>query len=562
MWLQVVHILQQTKSFEYQVLEDVIKYRWNALPFEQRDGMKNYISEVIVQVLKHDWPTRWKSFIPDLVAAANTSETICENCMTMLKLLSEEVFDFSRGEMTLQKIKELKQSLNSVRKRFLIKFLAHLSSLGYVPPEYRVTPMICGCGMFWRDELIDWAVNCEFKLIHELCLYILSASQRTELIRATLSTLHAFLSWIPLGYIFESTLLETLLKLFPVPSYRNLTLQCLTETILPPTTNIPEAYAHGSSEEQAFIQNLALFFTSFYKFHIRVLETAQDNIAVLLIGLEYLINISYVDDTEVFKVCLDYWNSLVLGLFDAHHNMDNPAVTASMMGLQLRMLMICRLAKPEEVLIVEDENGNIVRETMKDNDVLVQYKIMRETLIYLSHLDLEDTEKQKLKKLSKQLTGEDWTWNNLNTLCWAIGSISGSMMEEQENRFLVTVIRDLLSLCEITKGKDNKAIIASNIMYVVGQYPRFLRAHWKFLKTVFNKLFEFMHETHPGVQGELVPIQRGTDTLSNDIIPECHEGIDTPNSARKAIPEHLTSKIDQGKDKRLELTSETKVSAY
>ena len=34
----------------------------------------------------------------------------------------------------------------------------------------------------------------------------------------------------------------------------------------------------------------------------------------------------------------------------------------------------------------------------------------------------------------------------------------------QENRFLVMVIRDLLNLCEITKGKDNKAVIASNIM--------------------------------------------------------------------------------------------------
>lgn len=67
------------------------------------------------------------------------------------------------------------------------------------------------------------------------------------------------------------------------------------------------------------------------------------------------------------------------------------------------------------------------------------------------------------------------------------------MHEEDEKRFLVTVIKDLLGLCEQKKGKDNKAIIASNIMYVVGQYPRFLRAHWKFLKTVVNKLFEFMH---------------------------------------------------------------------
>lgn len=44
------------------------------------------------------------------------------------------------------------------------------------------------------------------------------------------------------------------------------------------------------------------------------------------------------------------------------------------------------------------------------------------------------------------------------------------------------------------------AILCLSTRYVVGQYPRFLRAHWKFLKTVVNKLFEFMHETHPGVQ--------------------------------------------------------------
>ena len=26
----------------------------------------------------------------------------------------------------------------------------------------------------------------------------------------------------------------------------------------------------------------------------------------------------------------------------------------------------------------------------------------------------------------------EWSWNNLNTLCWAIGSISGAMDEMQE----------------------------------------------------------------------------------------------------------------------------------
>ena len=58
----------------------------------------------------------------------------------------------------------------------------------------------------------------------------------------------------------------------------------------------------------------------------------------------------------------------------------------------------------------------------------------------------------------------------------------------------------MFCFCVQVRGKENKAVVASNIMYIVGQYPRFLRAHWKFLKTVVNKLFEFMHEYHPGVQ--------------------------------------------------------------
>src|SRR3954464_5550474 len=73
-----------------------------------------------------------------------------------------------------------------------------------------------------------------------------------------------------------------------------------------------------------------------------------------------------------------------------------------------------------------------------------------------------------------------------------------------EKRLLGIDLRNLLNLCEFTRGKDNKAVVASNIMYIVGQYPRFLRAHWKFLKTVVNKLFEFMHETHPGVQDMVI----------------------------------------------------------
>ncbi|EFN77629.1 Exportin-1 [Harpegnathos saltator] len=211
----------------------------------------NKLNMILVQVLKREWPKNWESFIGDIVGASKTNESLCQNNMAILKLLSEEVFDFSSGQMTQTKAKHLKDTMCS-----------------------------------------------EFSQIFQLCQFVLDNSQNVPLVAVTLETLLRFLNWIPLGYIFETKLITTL----------------------------------------------------------------------------------------IFK------------------------------------------------------------------------------------------------------------------LCWAIGSISGAMHEEDEKRFLVTVIKDLLGLCEQKKGKDNKAIIASNIMYVVGQYPRFLRAHWKFLKTVVNKLFEFMHETHDGVQ--------------------------------------------------------------
>ena len=81
------------------------------------------------------------------------------------------------------------------------------------------------------------SLNSEFRLIHELCLFVLNASQKPDLIRVTLETLHAYLSWVPLGFILESNIVEVLLKLFPQPHYRNVALQCLSE--VRPTGPLP-----------------------------------------------------------------------------------------------------------------------------------------------------------------------------------------------------------------------------------------------------------------------------------------------------------------------------------
>ncbi|GAA5946562.1 hypothetical protein JCM3775_002139 [Rhodotorula graminis] len=539
-WQRVPAILDtssngQTKYIALQIMDRLIKTRWKALPEDQRSGIRNFVVGVIVktssddqtlrrekafvnklnlilvQILKQEWPHNWPTFIPEIVTSSQANLTICENNMVILKLLSEEIFEFSAEQMTTQKTKALKAQ-------------------------------ICQ----------------EFAEVFSLCVEVLEKADRPSLIKVTLEAMLRFLNWIPLGYIFETPVIDHLITRFlEVAEFRNVTLKCLSEIgglqigpeynnkfiilfnmvmtsvnkMIPPNTDIAGAYESSADADQELILNLALFLTNFLSAHVTILETPQHR-DVLLNAHLYLIKISQVEEREVFKICLEYWAKLVADLYDELVKFPggdglggaNPLLSlGGMAGFgagaggaggagsnrrsiytevlsNLRLVMVERMAKPEEVLIVENDEGEIVREFLKDTDTVVLYKSMREVLVYLTHLDVVDTEMIMTEKLSKQVDGSEWSWANLNTLCWAIGSISGAMNEETEKRFLVTVIKDLLGLTEMKRGKDNKAVVASNIMYIVGQYPRFLKAHWKFLKTVVNKLFEFAHETHEGVQ--------------------------------------------------------------
>ncbi len=137
--------------------------------------------------------------------------------------------------------------------------------------------------------------------------------------------------------------------------------------------------------------------------------------------------VSEVEETEIFKICLEYWNHLAAELYreSPFSTSTSPLLSGSqhfdvpprrqlylpvlskvgsqtekvqkeispemaildgnykddcVIVLQVRLLMVSRMAKPEEVLVVENDQGEVVREFMKDTDSINLYKNMRETL--------------------------------------------------------------------------------------------------------------------------------------------------------------------------------------
>jgi hypothetical protein len=346
------------------------------------------------------------------------------------------------------------------------------------------------------------------------------AATKPALINATLQSLQRYVTWIPDSYVFETRLLETLiLKYLPRTEFRVNTLMVLASVgglakpqydrvfeqlylgvmgqlvrFLPSDASLKRAYEGGTPDDQLFLRHLALFLTGFFRAHVELLEPEHLR-PVLLAGMGYLVQLTDVDDPEVFKICLEYWLRLANDLYAAEvtyvpslpslGGMPLPgatyvdpvtgqtrAVAAAGGGVvgaagagsrkaiyaetlsRVREVMIAHMAKPEEVLIEEDDSGEIVRETTKDTDAIATYKVrrrmvggtaggravdgdgagqsspllphslpfpvslpplprsplhvraqvMKDTLVYLTHLDTVDTENIMLDKLSKQVS--------------------------------------------------------------------------------------------------------------------------------------------------------------
>lgn len=212
----------------------------------------NKLNLVLVSILKQEWPLNWPTFINEIISSCHTSLSICENNMSILRLLSEEVFDYSAEAMTSTKTKNLKQTMCQ-----------------------------------------------EFSSIFQLCSEVLNTATQPSLIKATLETLLRFFNWIPLGYIFETPIIDTLRTRFlETPEFRNITLKCLTEigglktegqgiydeklvkmftevlttisTIIPLSLDLKSTYNSSNSRDQEFVQNLALFLCNFFTAHLQV----------------------------------------------------------------------------------------------------------------------------------------------------------------------------------------------------------------------------------------------------------------------------------------------------
>uniref|UniRef100_A0A8C6KJH1 Exportin-5 n=1 Tax=Nothobranchius furzeri TaxID=105023 RepID=A0A8C6KJH1_NOTFU len=194
------------RHFGLQILEHVIKYRWNNMEqqekvqlkecamqllssgtcsiMEEERHIKDGLSRIIVEMIKREWPQNWPDMLEEMEALTSRGETQTELVMLILLRLAEDVITFQT--LPSQRRRDIQQTLTQNMER-IFTFL--LTILRIQVEEYRIVAKAhCRVAVAVLNTLagyIDWVSlvhitsgNC--KLLEMLCLLLVEPELQLE----------------------------------------------------------------------------------------------------------------------------------------------------------------------------------------------------------------------------------------------------------------------------------------------------------------------------------------------------------------------------------------------
>ncbi|NWS95513.1 XPO5 protein, partial [Mionectes macconnelli] len=211
------------RHFGLQILEHVVKYRWNNMPrlekvylknnvmglissgtqsiLEEESHIKDVLSRIVVEMIKREWPQHWPDMLKELDTLSKQGETQTELVMFILLRLAEDVVTFQT--LPTQRRRDIQQTLTQNMEK-IFSFL--VTALQQNVNKYRCMVRV---SFPWVQSALAQA-NCRVGI-------------------AALNTLAGYIDWVALSHITADNckLLEMLCLLLNEPELQVGAAECL-----------------------------------------------------------------------------------------------------------------------------------------------------------------------------------------------------------------------------------------------------------------------------------------------------------------------------------------------
>ncbi|KAI5185609.1 exportin-1 [Nematocida homosporus] len=522
-WARVGVILSESKSlnaklFALQVLEKMVKIRWPLLVEKQQESVREYVVEgmlehasagvpeallvakglnqVLKEIIKREWPEKWPGLISDLLKASRGDCVVCKHTFDLIESLADEVFNFPKS-MTKVRAESLRQQLVIEFPEIFDLLLSVLETVS-------------------RGEIVvpDDLVISGLRLLRRAVPVLSSTCVLHE------RTVQAVVRYVDTRFTVEAirTLREILIR-DTDESDRSLFLEALRRGFLEVAAFVEKCFGsfsekHGSSLRAQYnkmavgdtdvIKEVVLFYTAVYN-QAKHLESMGCNTVAPLYPL---LDISEIKDSELFRLCSEFWTGLVRDLFLEFPFVPPPVkqpaglrrtkyadVLARLVRIYLR-----QMARPQEVLIRENEEGEMVLERLSETDQIVHCNAMKETLFNISGM-LSTSLSSFFLAEGQAIPPGKFSRDKVNRFCWTSCAIIGTMPLTAEREYVLGLLKILLDLCSRPENDDgDRAVVVSCVLYLVIHAPKVLKSSWGMLSIVVFKTIEFMKDEYVGAK--------------------------------------------------------------
>uniref|UniRef100_A0A8C8IAK0 Importin N-terminal domain-containing protein n=1 Tax=Oncorhynchus tshawytscha TaxID=74940 RepID=A0A8C8IAK0_ONCTS len=194
------------RHFGLQILEHVIKFRWNNMPqqekvqlkncamgllssgtypiLEEESHIKDVLARIIVEMIKREWPQHWPDMLKEMEALTSIGEAQTELVMMILLRLAEDVITFQT--LPAQRRRDIQQTLTQ-NMESIFSFLLTILQL-HVDEYRKLAKAHCRVGVAALSTLagyIDWVAlahltNDNCRLLEMLCLLLSETELQLE----------------------------------------------------------------------------------------------------------------------------------------------------------------------------------------------------------------------------------------------------------------------------------------------------------------------------------------------------------------------------------------------
>ncbi|XP_071764269.1 exportin-5 [Centroberyx gerrardi] len=208
------------RHFGLQILEHVVKFRWNNMPqqekvqlkdcamqllngthpiLEEESHIKDVLSRIIVEMIKREWPQHWPDMLEEMETLTSLGEAQTELVMLILLRLVEDVITFQT--LPTQRRRDIQQTLTQNMDSIFSFMLAILQlnvddyrKLNSIPGQELQAKAHCRVAVATLNTLagyIDWVAlahitNDNCRLLEMLCLLLSESELQLEAVECLL----------------------------------------------------------------------------------------------------------------------------------------------------------------------------------------------------------------------------------------------------------------------------------------------------------------------------------------------------------------------------------------